>query len=226
MLRRYLSELYSEALAVIALAKSLVGALGRRRVLWFDSKLGSASQEIPLNVILATIIVVLGLLAIFISPILPLLVLGAVAFFLSFDRKATKRFVMMGGLSTGFGALTTVGLPSSPIMSIRLEGAPNAATFLPNLDPYVIFVIAAIGILSLGLKIELTPVQRDTLTTLVKLHRQESRAVKGKEIGELMDRNPETIRIQMRSLKALKPCRERHRPQGWVYGLCHSIRCT
>ena len=214
MLRRYLSELYSEALAVIALAKSLVGALGRRRVLWFDSKLGSASQEIPLNVILATIIVVLGLLAIFITPILPLLVLGAVAFFLSFDRKATKRFVMMGGLSTGFGALATIGLPSSPIMSIRLEGSSNAATFLPNLGPYVIFVIAAIGILSLGLKIELTPVQRDTLTTLVKLHRQESRAVKGKEIGELMDRNPETIRIQMRSLKALNLVESVTGPKG------------
>jgi len=59
--------------------------------------LGPALQEIPLNVVLATIIVVLGLLAIFISPILPLLMLGAVAFFLSFDRKATTRFVMMGG---------------------------------------------------------------------------------------------------------------------------------
>jgi hypothetical protein len=97
MLRRYLSELYSEALAVIALAKPFVGALVRRRDLWFEGKLGPALQEIPLNVVLATIIVVLGLLAIFISPILPLLMLGAVAFFLSFDRKATTRFVMMGG---------------------------------------------------------------------------------------------------------------------------------
>ena len=99
-------------------------------------------------------------------------------------------------------------------MSIRLEGSSNAATFLPNLDPYVIFVIAAIGILSLGLKIELTPVQRDTLTTLVKLHRQESRAVKGKEIGDLMDRNPETIRIQMRSLKALNLVESVTGPKG------------
>ena len=214
MLRQYLSELYSDALAVIALAKPLVGALVRRRDLWFDSKLGPALQEFPLNVVLATIIVVLGLLAIFITPILPLLVLGAVAFFLSFDRKAMTRFVMMGGLSTGFGALTAVGLPSSPIMSIRLEGSPFDATFLPNLDPYVIFVIAAIGILSLGLKIELTPVQRDTLTTLINFHRQESRAVKGKEIGELMDRNPETIRIQMRSLKALNLVESVTGPKG------------
>jgi len=63
----------------------------------------------------------------------------------------------------------------------------------------MIFVIAAIGMLS----IYLTPVQRDTLSTLAKIHRQKGRAVKGKEIGELMDRNSETIRIQLRSLKAL-----------------------
>jgi predicted transcriptional regulator len=170
-------------------------------------------QKFPLNVVLATIIVVLGLLAIFITPILPLLVLGVVAFFLSFDRKATTRFVMMGGLSTGFGALATIGLPSSPIMSIKLSGSSFATTF-SNLDPYVIFVIAAIGMLTLGLKIELTPVQRDTLTTLINLHRQESRAVKGKEIGELMDRNPETIRIQMRSLKALNLVESVTGPKG------------
>jgi len=175
--------------------------------------LGSALKEIPLNVVLATIIVVLGLLAIFITPILPLLVLGAVAFFLSFDRKATTRFVMMGGLSTGFGALTTFGSPLSPIMSIRLEGSPLATTFLLTPGPYTILVIAAIGILSLGL-IELTPVQRDTLTTLINLHRQESRAIKGKEIGELMARDPETIRIQMRSLKALNLVESVKGPKG------------
>ena len=214
MLRQYLSELYSDALAVIALATPLVGPLVRRRELWFDSKLGSALQELPLNVLLATIVVVLGLLAIFMTPILPILVLGAVAFILSSDRKATRRFVTMGGLSTGFGALTTFGLSPSPIMSIRLEGPPFATTFLTNIDQYGIFVIAAIGLLSLGLKIELTPVQRDTLTTLINLRRKESRAVKGKEIGELMDRNPETIRNQMQSLKALNLVESVTGPRG------------
>ncbi len=214
MLRQYLSELYSDALAVIALAKPLVGALVRRREVWIDNKLGSVLQKIPLNVVLATIVVVLGLLAIFVTPILPILVLGAVAFFLSSDRKATTKFVMMGGLSTGFGALTTAGLPLSPIMSMRLEGSPFATTFLTNINPYMIFVIASIGILSLGIKIDLTPVQRDTLTTLINLHRQESRAVKGKEIGELMDRNPETIRNQMQSLKALNLVESVTGPKG------------
>src|SRR5690606_28120576 len=115
---------------------------------------------------------------------------------------------------TGFGALTTVGLPPSPITSLRLEGSASATNFLTNLDPYTIFVIAAIGILSLGLQIDLTPVQRDTLSTLVNLHRTDSRAVKAKEIGELMDRNPETIRIQMRSLKALNLVESVTGPRG------------
>jgi hypothetical protein len=214
MLRQYLSELYSAAMKIMAPAKPLVDALARRRELWFDGKLGSALQEIPLNILLATIIVMLGLLAIFITPILPLLVLCVVAFMLSFNRKATARFVVMGGLSTGFGALTTVGLPPSPITSLRLEGSASATNFLTNLDPYTIFVIAAIGILSLGLQMDLTPVQRDTLSTLVNLHRTESRAVKAKEIGELMDRNPETIRIQMRSLKALNLVESVTGPRG------------
>jgi hypothetical protein len=156
----------------------------------------------------------LGLLAIFITPILTLLVLCVVAFMLSFNRKATARVVVMGGLSTGYGALTTVGLPPSPITSLRLEGSASATNFLTNLDPYTIFVIAAIGILSLGLQIDLTPVQRDTLSTLVNLHRTDSRAVKAKEIGELMDRNPETIRIQMRSLKALNLVESVTGPRG------------
>ena len=204
MLRQYLFELYSNSLAFRARAKSLVGALVRRRDLWFEAKFGLASQEIPLNAVLATIIVVLGLLAMFFSPTLPLLVLGVVAFFLSFDRNAMKKFMLLGGASIGFGALTAIGMASSSIMSTRLEGSPfAAATFLPNLDSNIIFIIVAIGLLSLGLKIDSTPVQRDTLTTLVNINRQEGRAVKGKEIGELMDRNPETIRIQLRSLKEL-----------------------
>src|SRR5512137_2658372 len=50
---------------------------------------------------------------------------------------------------------------------------------------------------------DLTPVQRDILTALINIHRDEGRAVKGEEIAELIDRNPGTIRNQMQSLKAL-----------------------
>ncbi len=163
----------------------------------------SALQEIPLNVVLTVIIVALGLLAILITPILPLLVAGAVALFISFDRRATTKFVVTGGLTTALGALGIVALPLGPITYIKLEGSPFAATFLPTLGPHVIFGIAAIALLSLGLEIALTPVQRDILGTLVNLHCQERQAVKGEEIAELMDRHPGTIRNQMQSLKSL-----------------------
>ena len=50
---------------------------------------------------------------------------------------------------------------------------------------------------------ELTPVQRDVLTALINLHRQEGQAIKGEEIAELVGRNPGTIRNQMQSLRSL-----------------------
>ena len=53
------------------------------------------------------------------------------------------------------------------------------------------------------LTLKLTPVQRDILTALANLHHQESRAVKGKEIGELVGRHVGTIRNQMQPLKVL-----------------------
>jgi predicted cation transporter len=149
MLDGSLSELCSVPLLVIALAMPFVGAFVRRRELWFDGKLASALQEINLNVILAMIIVVLGLSAILITPILPLLALGVITLLLPFDRRETTQFVMLGSLSTAMGALTTADLPLSRITSMRLEGSPFATTFLSMLNLHTIIGIAAIGILSL-----------------------------------------------------------------------------
>jgi predicted cation transporter len=149
MLDRSLSELCSVPLLVIAVAMPFVGAFVRRRELWFDGKLASAFQEINLNVILAMIIVVLGLSAILITPILPLLALVVITLLLPFDRWETTKFVMLGSLSTAMGTLTTADLPLSPITSMRLEGSPFATTFLSMLNLHTIIGIAAIGILSL-----------------------------------------------------------------------------
>ena len=214
MLRQYLSELRSNALVATASAMPLVGALIRRRKLWFNGKLASELHKIPLNAVLTAIIVVLGLLAVLITPILPLFALGVIAFFLSFDLRATTKFVMMGGFSTALGALTIVDLPHSPITSMRLEGLPFTTTFFSTLNSYTIFGIVAIGIFSLGLKIELTPVQRDTLTALINIHGHERQVVKGEEIAELMDRAPGTIRNQMQSLKALNLVESITGPRG------------
>ena len=52
--------------------------------------------------------------------------------------------------------------------------------------------------------IELTSSQRDILSALVNLHREQEAAVKGETIAEEVGRNPGTIRNQMQSLKALQ----------------------
>jgi predicted cation transporter len=134
---------------VTALAVPLAGAFVRRRESWFDTKLASELHEIPLNVMLTMIIVVLGLLATLITPILPFFVLGVIAFFLPVGRRATIKFVMIGALAIAMGALTTVDLPLSLTTTMRLEGSLFATTYLEMLDLYSIFGIAAIGILSL-----------------------------------------------------------------------------
>jgi predicted transcriptional regulator len=51
--------------------------------------------------------------------------------------------------------------------------------------------------------VELTVIQREILSSLINLFREKSRAVKGEEISERIDRNPGTVRNQMQSLKAL-----------------------
>ncbi|RLG26182.1 hypothetical protein DRN70_03435 [Methanosarcinales archaeon] len=51
---------------------------------------------------------------------------------------------------------------------------------------------------------ELTPIQKEILTSLVTLYREKKHAVKGEEIAEMISRNPGTVRNQMQSLKALR----------------------
>jgi len=50
---------------------------------------------------------------------------------------------------------------------------------------------------------ELTPIQREILTALINLYRQNKCAIKGEMIAEIINRNPGTVRNQMQSLKAL-----------------------
>ena len=150
MLFQSLSELCSVPVVIIALAMPLGRAFVFRRELWFDRKMAFALKEIPLNVVLTTIIVVLGLSATLITPVLPLFALGMIAFFLPINRMATTRkFIILGSLSIALGSLTSVDLPLSLATTMRLEGSPFAATFLAMLDLHTIIGMAAIGILSL-----------------------------------------------------------------------------
>jgi transcriptional regulator len=50
---------------------------------------------------------------------------------------------------------------------------------------------------------ELTPIQKEILTSLIGLYREKKQAIKGEDIAETINRNPGTVRNQMQSLKAL-----------------------
>ena len=54
-----------------------------------------------------------------------------------------------------------------------------------------------------GGSMELTPIQKDIIISLINLQRQKDRAIKGEEIAEVIQSNPGTIRNQMQLLKAL-----------------------
>ena len=50
---------------------------------------------------------------------------------------------------------------------------------------------------------ELTPIQKEILISLINLYRTKKQAAKGENIAEAINRNPGTVRNQMQSLKAL-----------------------
>jgi predicted transcriptional regulator len=50
---------------------------------------------------------------------------------------------------------------------------------------------------------DLSPIQKDILITLITLYHQASHSIKGEEIAGVLKRNPGTVRNQMQALKAL-----------------------
>ena len=50
---------------------------------------------------------------------------------------------------------------------------------------------------------DLSPIQKDILITLITLYHQVSHSIKGEEIADVLKRNPGTVRNQMQALKAL-----------------------
>lgn len=51
---------------------------------------------------------------------------------------------------------------------------------------------------------ELSPIQREILAALINTVRQKNAAVRGREIAQIIDRNPGTVRNQMQTLKVLQ----------------------
>jgi predicted cation transporter len=82
----------------------------------------------PLKVVLTAMVVVLGISAWILSPVLALLVLIGMAGLLPLEKRARTSLVIIGCLSIGLGAaLATGDLPISQIASLKLQGSPYQA---------------------------------------------------------------------------------------------------
>jgi predicted cation transporter len=97
---------------------------------------GSLLEGAFLKVVVSVIIVVLGLSAWILTPILPLLVLIGAVRLLPVKGRARTGLLLIGCLSIGLGAaLSTADLPSSHIATLKLMGSLFQVTIYGMLWP-------------------------------------------------------------------------------------------
>jgi predicted cation transporter len=81
-----------------------------------------------LKAVLTAMVVMLGIFAWVLSPILALLVLIGLAGLLPIERRARTSLVIIGCLCIGLGAALAAGdLPFSQIAALKLQGSPYQA---------------------------------------------------------------------------------------------------
>ena len=117
------AELGVIALMGVVLAGSL-GSAFIRRIFQPNHIEGSLLEGTLLKVVLSVIVVVLGLSASILTPILPLLALIGAVRLLPIGGRIRTGFLIIGCLSIGLGAaLSTGDLPSSEIAALKLLGS-------------------------------------------------------------------------------------------------------
>lgn len=108
----------------------------------------SMSDGISLKVVFFEIVVVLGLLASIITPIIPFFVLVEVVHLLPIEKRARASLMILTCLSVGLGAFVTpAGEPLSTIAITKIEGEPLSSGLLTfsslvsmNLLPYMLLL--------------------------------------------------------------------------------------
>jgi len=109
-------------------------------------------DRITMNVIFLEIVVVLGLLAAIITPILSFFVLVEAVNHLPITHKTRAKITVLGCLSIFLGAaLALVDGPSSAIAITKMQGALPSGGFLPleMQSLYIILSILALGLISM-----------------------------------------------------------------------------
>ena len=123
------------ALTGVVLAGSL-GSAFIRRIFQPNHIEGSLLERFLHTAALSVIVVVLGLSAGLLTPILPLLVLIGIVRLLPIKGRARIGFLLIGCLSIGLGAaMGTADLPSSQIAALKLLGSLFQVTISGMLWP-------------------------------------------------------------------------------------------
>jgi predicted cation transporter len=123
----------------------LVGLL----IYWLHHRLESAIitmvDRFPLQTIVFSLIVVLGLFASIISAILAAIILVEIVNALPVVKKAKVEITVVACFSIGLGAgLTPLGEPLSTIVISKLSGAPYNAGFLFLFDHLAVYILPAV----------------------------------------------------------------------------------
>ena len=85
-------------------------------------------EGMSLKAVITAMVVVLGLFALSLSPVLALLILIVMAWLLPIERRARTSLLMVGCFSICLGAaLATVDVPISQIAALKLQGSPYLA---------------------------------------------------------------------------------------------------
>jgi predicted cation transporter len=146
----YSTELLLHALedpVVITIAVFIAGLLFK----WLDAPLEKGvdklSRVMPMKLLLALIVVVLGLISSVITAMIAALVLVAVVSVLKLDRKSELLVVVLACFSIGLGAaLTPIGEPLSTITISKLNG--DFFLLLRELGLYIIPGVIGFGVLT------------------------------------------------------------------------------
>jgi predicted cation transporter len=118
-------------------------------IYWFHHRLESAIVSMvgrfPLQVIVFSLIVVLGLVSSIISAILAAIILVEIVNALPVIKKVKVEIAVVSCFSIGLGAgLTPLGEPLTTIVISKLSGAPYNAGFMFLFDHLAIYIIPAV----------------------------------------------------------------------------------
>ena len=147
----FVEEVLREPLLVgLILIILLIGAILRYHGPHFSGRNASFYDRITLKVIFFEIVVVLGLSASIIAPIIPLFVLAEVANLLSLERRSKAAIILLTCISIFMGAaLTLTGEPLSSVAAIKMQDSASSLLILEMLSPYLMLWILMLGLISI-----------------------------------------------------------------------------